>query len=142
MTRQNLKNITIVIITVLIMAVVIAIIVNKENFSTGTNSREPAFGINEKVAFIISQNIVTDSLKLNWTAKFPLSDYSYEYLGSNTYSIRSYVDFINNAGIRKRNNYFIELQYVNGAPSNTRNWRPLYFSVEPYPRSLPPGINN
>ncbi len=137
MIHQKVRNILITTIALLTILVVIVTIINTNNPRSDDSFQTPAFGINEKVAFIISQNIILDSFKLNWSAKFPTTDYSYKYLGSNTYSIQSYVDYINDLGVKKRNNYFIELQYISGAPSNTHNWKPLYLSVEPTPQHFP-----
>ena len=73
-------------------------------------------------AFTISKHFVERTLKAPGSADFPYLDYSADYLGNNTYLVKSYVDAQNSFGAKLRMHYVVKLKYNGGEWADQSNW--------------------
>ncbi|OMP76145.1 MULTISPECIES: hypothetical protein [unclassified Chitinophaga] len=73
-------------------------------------------------AFTISKNFVRETLKAPGSADFPTLDFTSDYMGENTYMVKSYVDAQNSFGAKLRTHYVATLKFNGGDWADKSNW--------------------
>jgi hypothetical protein len=63
-------------------------------------------------ASVMSEQFVRDRLKAPSTAEFPRGTYGVTWAGGCTFKVNSYVDAQNGFGVKLRNKYYAELEYL------------------------------
>lgn len=86
----------------------------------GTSSSSSELG--ETGAYVICKSFVKDSLKSPGTADFPFLEYEVTKQGTNSFSVKSYVDAQNSFGANIRTYFVCRITFRGGDWSDRSNW--------------------
>lgn len=82
------------------------------------------------MAFIICKDFVKARLRAPASADFPFMDFESKVIGTNEYSVRSYVDAQNAFGAQLRQNWSCRVRYNGGEDADPSNWTLLDLAID------------